>query len=542
MSLSFCQPYKRFFLPILALVLLSSFFVFNKTYATHTPCSVNNSSDTSRAYVGCEIDAGTYATGNLTIDSAYSPTDSFSGSVCIFAINGSASECGYSSLPSGGATINVSCRSTCNRAQVSLWSPPGIYTSVNLTADHPSPSSLIPPPTADIRCNGTQGPCQIISGQSVSIEWQATNANACNVDGTAVEFDGRSGSTPSSSRTYTFTCSGSGGGPVSDSVTVNVSSQSPTPPSPTPSPGPSPSPSPGPNPSPSPSPTPSSTPPPPGNSTLNLVVQGEGSLRVTNYSGMSCNSNSTCTYSIARGTYIELFASPASGWAIDTWARDVSGSSATNNIRVSGNNTVEVRFKPAPTPPPPAPQPTPAPTPTPIPTPPPPPPTATLRVRSNISSGNWTIGYLGSGVGSSYISYSATPGVAYTVTPGYISSGYNVPPPIPVPPLVANETRSVDVTYTVVVPVTQYLVTAIKTTGGSVRSTDSLINCGTTCTRNYNQGSSITLQAIPSSSYWRFAGWTGDCSGTSLSCNLSITAPKTATALFAPRSFIYREF
>ena len=91
-------------------------------------------------------------------------------------------------------------------------------------------------------------------------------------------------------------------------------------------------------------------------------------------------------------------------------------------------------------------------------------------------------------------------------------------------------------------PPATFSLTVVKTTGGSIKSADNIINCGSACTYSYEQGSTVTLQAIPNSSYWRFTGWTGDCSGTSSSCVLSITSPKTATALFAPRSFIYKEF
>lgn len=87
-----------------------------------------------------------------------------------------------------------------------------------------------------------------------------------------------------------------------------------------------------------------------------------------------------------------------------------------------------------------------------------------------------------------------------------------------------------------------FSVTAIKTMGGSVKSLDNLINCGSVCTNYYASGSSVTLQAIPNSSYWRFTGWSGDCSGTARSCLLTVTSAKSATALFAPRAFIYKEF
>ena len=69
------------------------------------------------------------------------------------------------------------------------------------------------------------------------------------------------------------------------------------------------------------------------------------------------------------------------------------------------------------------------------------------------------------------------------------------------------------------------------------------IDCGADCSENVSSGSNVTLTAIPSSSYWRFNGWTGACSGNNTVCTINnITAPVSATALFVPRAFIYKEF
>lgn len=92
-----------------------------------------------------------------------------------------------------------------------------------------------------------------------------------------------------------------------------------------------------------------------------------------------------------------------------------------------------------------------------------PPPSTILRVKSNVGSGNWVVsGGLGAGSGSSYVSYAATPGLAYTVDPGYISTGYDEPPVINVPALSIGETRNVDITYTPTAP------PSITASGGTV--------------------------------------------------------------------------
>ena len=97
-------------------------------------------------------------------------------------------------------------------------------------------------------------------------------------------------------------------------------------------------------------------------------------------------------------------------------------------------------------------------------------------------------------------------------------------------------------------PPTQFSVTVTKTAGGTVTSGENpkLINCLITgtpaCTAIYTNGSSVTLTATPSSSYWKFNGWSGSgCSGTGI-CSLIINEAKSVNASFAPRNFNYQEF
>ena len=88
---------------------------------------------------------------------------------------------------------------------------------------------------------------------------------------------------------------------------------------------------------------------------------------------------------------------------------------------------------------------------------------------------------------------------------------------------------------------TSFSVTVTKGAGGSVTSNDGNINCGSTCSSNYVKGSTVNLTATPSSSYWKFTGWSGDCSGIG-SCILNINGSKTVNASFGPRDFNYQEF
>jgi hypothetical protein len=89
--------------------------------------------------------------------------------------------------------------------------------------------------------------------------------------------------------------------------------------------------------------------------------------------------------------------------------------------------------------------------------------------------------------------------------------------------------------------VTSYSLNVTKTIGGSVKSADNFINCGTTCVKSYAQGTAVSLTATPDSTQWKFAGWTGDCSGNGV-CNLIMNATKNVKALFITKPLIYQEF
>jgi uncharacterized repeat protein (TIGR02543 family) len=74
-------------------------------------------------------------------------------------------------------------------------------------------------------------------------------------------------------------------------------------------------------------------------------------------------------------------------------------------------------------------------------------------------------------------------------------------------------------------------VAVTRSGSGNVFSSDKLLSCGSTCIVAYAFGATTTLTAQPSSGY-RFAGWTGACTGTSPTCSLLITEHLTAAASF----------
>jgi endoglucanase len=73
---------------------------------------------------------------------------------------------------------------------------------------------------------------------------------------------------------------------------------------------------------------------------------------------------------------------------------------------------------------------------------------------------------------------------------------------------------------------------------GTVASSPSGINCGSSCSASYNSGTSVTLTATAASGS-TFGGWSGACSGTATSCTVSMTAARAVTASFNNSSVNY---
>jgi aryl-phospho-beta-D-glucosidase BglC (GH1 family) len=73
-------------------------------------------------------------------------------------------------------------------------------------------------------------------------------------------------------------------------------------------------------------------------------------------------------------------------------------------------------------------------------------------------------------------------------------------------------------------------VTKAGTGSGTVTSSPSGINCGSTCSANYASGTSVTLTAAAASGS-TFAGWSGACSGTG-TCLVAMTAARSVTGTF----------
>ncbi|CAK0758059.1 hypothetical protein CCP3SC5AM1_2450001 [Gammaproteobacteria bacterium] len=79
-----------------------------------------------------------------------------------------------------------------------------------------------------------------------------------------------------------------------------------------------------------------------------------------------------------------------------------------------------------------------------------------------------------------------------------------------------------------------YLLNVIKSGNGTISSTPTGINCGTDCSENYAPGTSVTLKATPGAGSV-FTNWSGGCSGTSVSCVVTMNAATTVATTFQAR-------
>jgi endoglucanase len=73
-------------------------------------------------------------------------------------------------------------------------------------------------------------------------------------------------------------------------------------------------------------------------------------------------------------------------------------------------------------------------------------------------------------------------------------------------------------------------VTKAGTGSGTVTSSPSGVNCGSSCSANFSSGASVTLTAAAASGS-TFAGWSGACSGSS-TCTVSMSVARSVTATF----------
>lgn len=160
-------------------------------------------------------------------------------------------------------------------------------------------------------------------------------------------------------------------------------------------------------------------------------------------------------------------------------------------------------------------------------------PVLTVKVEGD-ASGTVTSSPAGINCGSDCTeSYEVGTGVTLTATPaagatfagwGGACTGTNT-----TCTLAMNGPRSVTATFT------DKPVLTVVTSGngeGTVTSSPSGISCPTDCNEPYTEGTSVVLTAAPNSASSTFGGWTGACSGMSLTCTVTMDGDRSATAMF----------
>ena len=152
------------------------------------------------------------SSANLTWTSSNADTCSASGSWSGSKnTNGSQST---NSLSQGTYTYTITCSGTGGTASDSV--------TVNVNQNQ------VNTPSVDLLINASNGPITINYGQSASLSWVASNADACFASGGWSGTKNLSGTQSTGAlfgtQTYTITCTGAGGS-ASDNVTVNVNGQ-----------------------------------------------------------------------------------------------------------------------------------------------------------------------------------------------------------------------------------------------------------------------------------------------------------------------------
>jgi Divergent InlB B-repeat domain/PASTA domain len=237
-----------------------------------------------------------------------------------------------------------------------------------------------------------------------------------------------------------------------------------------------------------------------------LVITKSGSGTVTsNPAGVDCGS--TCAYDFADGASVMLTASAAAGSTFTGWSGACSGTSTTCQLALTSDRSATANFAPN--------------------------PHLTVSTQGT-GNGSVTSSPAGISCGSTCSSAGFSLGSTVTLTASAASgstfTGWSgaCSGTAPTCQLSMTADRSATATFTA-----DPLLT-VSTSGsgsGTVTSSPAGISCGSTCSRAFALGSSVTLTATAASGS-TFTGWSGDCTGTASTCQLPMTAAHSATATF----------
>ena len=248
-----------------------------------------------------------------------------------------------------------------------------------------------------------------------------------------------------------------------------------------------------------------------GVSSYPLDVAKAGSGTVTADVGpVSCGA--TCVGNYASGTLVTLTAAPSVGWTFDGWSGGGCSGTGTCTVTMSQARSVTATFIEQ---------------------------TFSLNVTA---TGNGVVtanaGTISCGNGDTFcadvygagtlVTLTATPAAGQSLTSWSGACSGNAATCV----VTMDQARAVTATFSGTASYPLDVGTSGSGTG-TVTSNVGGINCGATCSATYSDGTLVTLTATPSGAS-AFNGWSGDCSGTSTTCVVTMSQARDVTADFGP--------
>jgi uncharacterized repeat protein (TIGR02543 family) len=226
-------------------------------------------------------------------------------------------------------------------------------------------------------------------------------------------------------------------------------------------------------------------------------------------SNIDCGSmpaGTTCTWSVLTGSTLTVFQTPHAGDVFTGWGGACGGTGASCTVQMNGDQSVSAAWSHA----------------------------SATKLLTVSASGNGNV--QGGGINCPSNCSATEPlnsSVTLTATPddGYVFSTWGGACSGTSPTCTFTMTADTNVTATFVAATT---LTVAVTGNGNVSGGTGAINCGsgaTVCSANFAVNATVTLIATPALGA-TFAGWTGACGGTAITCTVSMSASKSVNANF----------
>src|SRR5580698_2844032 len=248
---------------------------------------------------------------------------------------------------------------------------------------------------------------------------------------------------------------------------------------------------------------------PTGSVQLSVQASGGGTVS-SNPAGINCGQ--ACTASFSNGAQVTLTATPAANSYFAGWSGACSGTGACN-ITLTQNTSVIAKFSAS--------------------------PVLTVSL-SGTGQGNVTSSPTGISCGTT-CSADFDPGTQVTLTAtaaansSFVGWGGACSGSAPTCEVTLSVSQQVTATFNVIESNPVLSVSLGGSGTGTVTSSPAGIDCGTTCSASFTSGTQVILTATPGAGS-AFGGWGGACSGTSPTCELTLSASQKVTASFTPQA------